>query len=84
MPGYLCEVHNVDEWAQGGPTDIDNLTFACAPHHKLLGKGWRTEKLTNGRTQWIPPPQLPFPSTTNDYHHPERFFTEKPDQPGDN
>ncbi|MFN8088076.1 MAG: HNH endonuclease signature motif containing protein [Mycobacterium sp.] len=79
MPGYLCEVHHVDDWAQGGPTDIDNLTFACAPHHKLLGKGWRTTKLTNGRTQWIPPPQLPLPSTTNDFHHPERFFAEKPD-----
>ena len=65
------------------PTDIDNLTFACAPHHKLLGQGWRTTKLTNGQTQWTPPPQLELPSTTNDYHHPERFFEEKPDQPGD-
>ena len=83
MPGYLCEVHHVDDWAQGGPTDIDNLTFACPPHHKLLGKGWRTTKLTNGQTQWTPPPQLPLPSDTNDYHHPERFFEEKPDQPGD-
>ena len=81
MPGYLCEVHHVAEWSQGGPTDIDNLTFACAPHHKLLGKGWRTKKLTNGRTQWIPPPQLPFPSTTNDFHHPERFFDETSDHP---
>ena len=84
MPGYLCEVHHVDEWAQGGPSDIDNLTFACPPHHKLLDKGWRTAKLTNGRTQWIPPPQLPLPSTTNDYHHPERFFDDGPpfDEPG--
>ena len=81
MPGYLCEVHHIDEWAHGGPTDIDNLTFACAPHHKLLGKGWRTKKLTNGRTQWIPPPQLPLPSTTNDFHHPERFFDETGDDP---
>jgi len=76
MPGYLCEVHHVDDWAQGGPTDIDNLTFACAPHHKLLDKGWRTTKLTNGRTQWIPPPQLELPSATNDFHHPEWFFDE--------
>ncbi|MFN8090247.1 MAG: HNH endonuclease signature motif containing protein [Mycobacterium sp.] len=63
----------------GGPTDIDNLTFACAQHHKLLGKGWKTRKLSNGRTQWIPPPQLPFPSATNDFHHPERFFCEPDD-----
>ncbi|MFN8087556.1 MAG: HNH endonuclease signature motif containing protein [Mycobacterium sp.] len=84
MPGYLCEVHHIDDWAQGGPTDIDNLTFACAPHHKLLSKGWRTTKLTNGQTQWIPTPQLPLPNTTNNYHHPERFFdAEMPGEPDD-
>ena len=55
------------------PPDIDNLTFACAPHHKLLGKGWRTKKLTNGRTQWIPPPQ-PLPSTTNDFPPPRTIL----------
>ncbi|MFA4080165.1 HNH endonuclease signature motif containing protein [Mycobacteroides salmoniphilum] len=58
VPGYLCEVHHIDEWAQGGPTDIDNLTFACAPHHRLLDHGWTTRKHTDGTTEWIPPPQL--------------------------
>ncbi|SKW18695.1 REP13E12 repeat protein [Mycobacteroides abscessus subsp. abscessus] len=41
-----------------GPTDIDNLTFACGPHHRLLGHGWTTRKHPNGTTEWIPPPQL--------------------------
>jgi len=77
MPGYLCEVHHVNEWAQGGPTDIDNLTFACGQHHKLLDKGWQTKKLPNGRTQWIPPPQLELPSATNTFHHPEDFLPER-------
>jgi len=81
IPGYLCEVHHVEEWATGGPTDIDNLTFACAQHHKLLGKGWRTKKTATGRTQWIPPPQLPLPITTNHFHHPERFLTGGSDDP---
>ncbi len=58
IPGYLCEVHHITEWAQGGPTDIDNLTFACRPHHRLLGHGWNTRKRTDGTTEWIPPPQL--------------------------
>ncbi|TEA00655.1 hypothetical protein CCUG60884_04547 [Mycobacteroides salmoniphilum] len=31
VPGYLCEVHHINEWAHNGPTDIDNLTFACGP-----------------------------------------------------
>jgi hypothetical protein len=75
MPGYLSEVHHVDEWAGGGQTNIDDLTFSCGQHHKLLGPGgWRTRKLKDGRTEWIPPPQLPLPSGTNDYHHPERLL----------
>ena len=71
-PGYWCEVHHVDEWASGGLTDADKLTFACTPHHKLIEKGWRTRKLPNGRTEWIPPPHLARGQRTNDYHHPER------------
>ena len=72
-PGYWCEVHHVDEWAAGGLTDADKLTFACTPHHKLIEKGWRTRKLPNGRTEWIPPPHLDRGQRTNDSHHPERL-----------
>jgi Domain of unknown function (DUF222) len=74
-PGYWCEAHHVDEWAGGGLTDADNLTFACTPHHKLIESGWRTRKTADGRTEWIPPPQLDRGTRTNDYHHPERPFT---------
>ncbi|GBG35738.1 HNH endonuclease signature motif containing protein [Mycobacterium montefiorense] len=73
-PGHWCEVHHVDDWAAGGVTDVDNLTLACKPHHKLVGMGWRTRKLANGRTEWIPPPQLDIGARTNDYHHPERLL----------
>lgn len=71
-PGYWCEVHHLNEWAAGGMTDADNLTFACAPHHKLVEKGWRTRKNSSGDTEWIPPPRLDRGVRTNDYHHPER------------
>jgi hypothetical protein len=74
VPGYWCEVHHTDEWAAGGLTDADKLTFACKPNHKLVERGWRTRKLPNGRTEWIPPPQLDRGARTNDYHHPERMF----------
>lgn len=78
VPGYLCEVHHVDEWADGGLTDIDKLTFACGPHHRLITPGgWRTRKLADGTTEWIPPPQLPLPAGTNDYHHPEKLLRGK-------
>jgi len=81
MPGYLCEVHHVDEWADGGLTNIDTLTFACAAHHRLIKPGgWKTRKLKNGSTQWLPPPHLPLPGGTNTYHHPEQMLPE--DTPG--
>jgi hypothetical protein len=74
VPGYWSEVHHIDEWAAGGLTDADKLTFACRPDHKLVEEGWRTRKLPNGRTEWIPPPHVDRGARTNDYHHPERLF----------
>ena len=81
-PGYRCEVHHVDEWAKGGLTNIDKLTQACPPDHKLRDEGWTARKRADGSTEWIPPPQLPFPGggiNTYTYHHPERLLGE----PGD-
>ena len=83
VPGYWSEVHHVDEWAAGGLTDADKLTFACPPNHKLVEEGWRTRKLPNGRTEWIPPPHLDRGARTNDYHHPERLFDDHEDDDDD-
>jgi hypothetical protein len=80
VPGYWCEVHHVDEWATGGRTDADRLAFTCPPNHKLVENGWRTRKLPNGRTEWIPPTHLDRGARTNDYHHPERLFDEDDDE----
>jgi Domain of unknown function (DUF222) len=74
VPGYWSEVHHVEEWSAGGATNVDTLTFSCKAHHKLIEIGWRTRKLPDGSTEWIPPPQLGLPPGTNDYHHPERLF----------
>jgi HNH endonuclease len=74
VPGYLTEVHHVEEWATGGATNADKLTLACKPHHQLIDQGWKTRKLANGRTEWIPPPHLDTGTRTNNYHHPERLF----------
>ena len=79
VPGYLTQVHHVDEWADGGLTDVDGLTFACKGHHPLIKSGgWRTRKRKNGTTEWLPPPHLPLRGGTNDFHHPERLLP--PDQ----
>lgn len=75
VSGYWSEVHHVDSWARGGKTDIDNLTLACKPDNDLAENGWQTRKLSNGDTQWIPPPQLDHGQPrTNGYHHPERYL----------
>jgi hypothetical protein len=74
-PGYLSEVHHIEEWvAEHGPTNIDLLTFGCGPHHDLIDKGWKVRKRADGVTEWIPPPQLELPTAVNDYHHPERLL----------
>ncbi|WP_370483497.1 HNH endonuclease signature motif containing protein [Mycobacterium sp. pUA109] len=98
VPGYHCEAHHMQEWSQGGTTDITNFALACHPEHKLMEKGWRTVRLPNGDTQWIPPPELGLPGRTNDFHHPERYLPDadsrgspnldgeqpvQPDQPDD-
>lgn len=81
VPGYWSEVHHIDEWATGGRTDADKLTFACPANHKLVEKGWRTRKLPDGRTEWIPPPDLDRgQKRTNDYHHPERLLDDEDDE----
>jgi hypothetical protein len=83
MPGYLCEVHHVDEWADGGLTNVDKLTFACRRDHALLKPGgWKTRKRKDGSTEWLPPPHLPLRRGTNTYHHPERMLPHNPDGVG--
>jgi hypothetical protein len=80
VPGYWCEVHHTEDWARGGHTNVDKLTLACHPDHTLAEQGWRTIKLANGQTQWIPPPHLDHGQPrTNNYHHPERFFDDDRD-----
>ncbi|WP_428841975.1 HNH endonuclease signature motif containing protein, partial [Mycobacterium parmense] len=83
--GYYCEVHHVTDWAKSHTTDINQLTFACGPHHRLLQpRGWTTRKNTDGDTQWIPPPHLDRNQPrTNTFHHPEKLLHEENDEDGD-
>lgn len=57
-PGW-CDAHHVVPWADGGKTDINNLTLACGLHHHLIDKSdWYARMLNDGRPAWIPPPSI--------------------------
>jgi hypothetical protein len=83
-PATWCQSHHVDDWVEGGPTDIDSLTFACDMHHALVGTEpgkWATTKTTAahrypGRTLWHPPTGMD-PTRRgliNHAHHPEEVL----------
>ena len=76
VPGYASQVHHATlDWADGGTTDIDDLTLGCGPHNRLVKKGgWQTRKLPDGTTEWIAPAHLPLKSGTNTYHHTDKLL----------
>ena len=82
VPGYGCQVHHAElDWAKGGLTNIDDLTFACGPDNRLVTEhGWKTRKRKDGRTEWIPPPPLDTGQPrVNNYHHPEKYLLPEDD-----
>ncbi len=76
VPGYYCEVHHATDYAKCRTTDVNQLTFTCGPHHRILQPGgWSTRKNARGDTEWIPPPHLERGQPrTNTFHHPERLL----------
>ncbi len=73
VPGYQCEVDHITGWANGGPTDIDDLTFRLRnppqtqnPRRldrpaQIVGRPHRMDTPTATRTarrrQRLPPPR---------------------------
>lgn len=83
VSGYYCEVHHVEDWASTYRTDVDQLTLACGPHHRLLEKGWTTRRRANGDTEWIPPPHHDRGQPrVNNFHHPEKILADDDDEEG--
>ena len=50
-PMHQCELHHIQPWRKGGPTDIDNLVAVCPTHHKWLETQNLQVRRTNGRWQ---------------------------------
>jgi hypothetical protein len=81
VPGYYCEVHHVTDYSKCHTTDVNDLTFACGPHHRLLRPGgWTTRNNACGDTEWKPPPHLERGRPRiNTFHHPEKLLGDKGD-----
>jgi hypothetical protein len=82
-PGYVTEAHHRNEWADGGATDIDNLTLVCHTHHTLAGTGpdqWHTTTTPRGRTAWRPPCHIDTRQhpRINHFHHPGEVLVPPP------
>lgn len=56
------------------PADQSPCVTGEPTPERLNDFGWTTRKRQDGRTEWLPPPHLPIPPGTNDFHHPERFL----------
>src|SRR3954451_11724094 len=60
-PGALCEIHHVTPWADGGPTDIDNLVVVCPRHHLDVTDGGTWELQMIDGVPWARPPAWAHP-----------------------
>ncbi|MBX0299545.1 HNH endonuclease [Cryobacterium sp. 1639] len=55
-PAVTSDVDHTDDWADGGPTDCDNLAHLCEPHHRLKHLSqWRVTQEPGGILVWTSP-----------------------------
>jgi Domain of unknown function (DUF222)/HNH endonuclease len=79
-PPAWCEAHHVIPWADGGPTDLDNLVLLCGWHHReFAARGWVITR-TDGVPHFLPPPWLDPHQTPqrNTAHHPTDITFDAP------
>ncbi|MDS0134869.1 MULTISPECIES: DUF222 domain-containing protein [unclassified Amycolatopsis] len=55
-PPRHCQGHHIRHWADGGPTNLNNLVLMCAHHHRLLHRsGWEVRIAPDGLPEFLPP-----------------------------
>ncbi|BCN68165.1 HNH endonuclease [Prescottella equi] len=55
-PPAHCEGHHIKHWAEGGPTDLDNLVLLYRYHHTLLHHSHWEVHIGPDRKPWFTPP----------------------------
>lgn len=55
-PPEWCERHHIIDWADGGETNLDNLTLLCSyHHHQFAARGWTCRINGDRLPEWRPP-----------------------------
>jgi hypothetical protein len=54
-PPEWCQRHHIVGWADGGATDLDNLTLICGYHHREFQRGGWSCRMVHGQPHWTPP-----------------------------
>jgi hypothetical protein len=74
-PPAWCIAHHIIHWADGGPTDLDNLVLLCGHHHTVAHHhGWDVRLGPDRLPDFYPPPwvdpdQQPRRNTRPRYRH---------------
>ena len=82
--GYGSQVHHaLRDWAEGGNTNVDELTLACGPDNRLVDRngGWTTTINAHGDVEWTPPPHLDTGQARVNYYHRPELLLRPPDEP---
>lgn len=84
---YGCQVHHARaDYADGGLTNVDDLTLACGWDNRLVDKydGYTTTINGRGDIEWHPPPALDHGQHRINYHHrPELLLPQQISAPPD-
>ena len=82
-PPAWTQTHHITAWADGGETNLDNLTLVCGYHHREFQRqGW-TCHLDHGAPWWTPPAWIDPTRTPRQNHtrHLDRLLPHPPDHP---
>jgi hypothetical protein len=56
---HACQIHHIEYWERGGPTDMDNMVPLCSRHHHAAHEGgWRIRLRSGTRQLEAEPPRL--------------------------
>lgn len=63
------QVHHIQHWSDGGPTDLDNLVLLCGHHHRFVHEhGWHITGDPNDGVTFRKPDWRPYPTPKPDLH----------------